>query len=183
MEKLRYSVSYSPLCVVSIVWFAEAENPKIIRVFLSGDAAEARKEIKKIFPEAKKGKNRKAELILMAMVSCIKGNAAHLGLDAVQKYASSGFQVAVARAAKRIPCGKVATYRDIARYLKIKSARAVGSALARNPFPILIPCHRVVRSDMTIGGFQAGAGLKKRLLESEGVRFDEKGRIFKEFFI
>jgi methylated-DNA-[protein]-cysteine S-methyltransferase len=74
----------------------------------------------------------------------------------------------VLKAATQIPYGEVRSYRWLAQRLgKPKAARAVGNALARNPIPIIIPCHRVVRSNGTIGGYAFGTALKKRLLEME----------------
>lgn len=68
----------------------------------------------------------------------------------------------------RIPYGEVRSYEWVAQKLrKPTAARAVGNALARNPVPILIPCHRVVRSDGTLGGFALGSRWKKRLLALE----------------
>ncbi|RKY13056.1 MAG: hypothetical protein DRP63_10040, partial [Planctomycetota bacterium] len=66
--------------------------------------------------------------------------------------------------------GKVTTYGDLARAVgNPKAARAVGQALAHNPIILLIPCHRVVASDGSLGGFTAGVDMKRRLLEAEGV--------------
>jgi O-6-methylguanine DNA methyltransferase len=80
------------------------------------------------------------------------------------------FSEAVLEATRRIPRGKVATYSDIARAIgKPKAARAVGSALRKNKTPIIIPCHRVVRSDGRLGGY-SGSASKESLLKSEGVR-------------
>lgn len=80
----------------------------------------------------------------------------------------SPFTRAVLKATAEIPYGEVRSYRWIAEKIgKPGAARAVGNALARNPIPIIIPCHRVVRSDGTIGGFALGAGWKKRLLALE----------------
>ncbi|MHA1663588.1 MAG: methylated-DNA--[protein]-cysteine S-methyltransferase, partial [Candidatus Thorarchaeota archaeon] len=59
--------------------------------------------------------------------------------------------------------------------------RAVGNALARNPFPIIVPCHRAIRSDRTLGGFQGGLKMKRRILEMEGVEFDSTSRVKEEF--
>ncbi len=73
---------------------------------------------------------------------------------------------------RRIPRGQVRTYRDIAREIGHPGAtRAVGTACARNPVPLVIPCHRVVRSDGGLGGYslRGGVVLKRRLLEQEGV--------------
>jgi methylated-DNA-[protein]-cysteine S-methyltransferase len=60
-----------------------------------------------------------------------------------------------------------------------KSYRAVGSALGENPFPIVIPCHRVVRSNGEPGGYSAmgGIDIKAKLLEMEGHKFDSKRRV------
>ncbi len=78
------------------------------------------------------------------------------------------FTQAVLRIAARIPYGEVRSYGWIAARLgKPKASRAVGNALARNPIPILIPCHRVVRSDGRLGGYALGRSWKTRLLALE----------------
>lgn len=82
------------------------------------------------------------------------------------------FEREVLEALRRIPAGQVRTYREIARGLgEPGAARAVGTACARNPLPLLIPCHRVVRSDGGLGGYslRGGAALKRRLLQAEGA--------------
>jgi len=84
---------------------------------------------------------------------------------------------------KRIPRGKVTTYGAIAKALGI-SPRAVARALSKNPRPIEVPCHRVVMSNGRLGGYSfGGPEAKRRLLESEGVRFDKSGRVLKEYII
>jgi methylated-DNA-[protein]-cysteine S-methyltransferase len=73
-------------------------------------------------------------------------------------------------AAWEIPHGRIVTYGEIARRIgKPKAARAVGQALGRNPVPIVIPCHRVISSDGSLGGYSGGGGLetKTKLLELE----------------
>lgn len=83
------------------------------------------------------------------------------------------FEQAVLRKALEIPRGEVRPYGWIAREVGHPDAvRAAGSALARNPIPLLIPCHRVVRSDGTEGGYVFGPGAKRELLETEGARPD-----------
>ena len=82
------------------------------------------------------------------------------------------FQRRVLEQLRRIPRGEVRTYRDIAREIGHPGAtRAVGTACARNPVPLVIPCHRVVRSDGGLGGYslRGGAALKRRLLAGEGA--------------
>ena len=71
---------------------------------------------------------------------------------------------------KRIPEGKVTTYKEMARALNTKAWRAVGSAMAKNKHLVVIPCHRVVRSDGSIGEYAKGSKKKSELLTSEGVR-------------
>ena len=63
------------------------------------------------------------------------------------------------------------SYGELARRLgRPRAARAVGQALAANPVPLMVPCHRVIRADGSPGGFGGGLDLKRRLLELEGVR-------------
>ncbi len=70
---------------------------------------------------------------------------------------------------KLVPQGKVTTYSEIARALNSKAWRAVGSAMAKNKHLVVIPCHRVVRSDGTIGQYAQGSDKKAELLTNEGV--------------
>jgi O-6-methylguanine DNA methyltransferase len=86
-----------------------------------------------------------------------------------------GFQQAVLRAAARIPRGEVRPYAWVAREAGVPGAvRAAGTALAHNPVPFIVPCHRVVRSDWQIGQYSAAGGpaTKLRVLRSEGVDLD-----------
>lgn len=77
---------------------------------------------------------------------------------------------------ERVPRGRVTTYQSLARYVGCGSARAVGQALKRNPFAPVVPCHRVIASDLSLGGFMGqrrGVAIRRkaRLLAAEGVRF------------
>lgn len=81
----------------------------------------------------------------------------------------SDFETAVLRAALGIPRGEVRTYAWVASEIgRPRAVRAAGSALGRNPVPVLIPCHRVVRSDGGIGDYAFGAAMKRLLLVAEG---------------
>lgn len=71
----------------------------------------------------------------------------------------------------RIPCGKVATYGEVARALGTRAGRAVGMALHVNPYAPRVPCHRVVGSDGKLVGFAHGLAKKKKLLVEEGIPF------------
>ena len=69
----------------------------------------------------------------------------------------------------QIPKGKIATYKQIANKLNTKAYRAVGNAMANNPNPIIVPCHRVIKSNGLIGGYALGTKKKINLLEDEGI--------------
>ena len=87
------------------------------------------------------------------------------------------FQRAVWEATRAIPYGETRTYQWIAQRIgKPKAARAVGQALNRNPFPIIVPCHRVIGKDGSLTGFSAGINLKKLLLDLEAERQPETYR-------
>ncbi|MFT5171272.1 MAG: O-6-methylguanine DNA methyltransferase [Candidatus Marinamargulisbacteria bacterium] len=78
------------------------------------------------------------------------------------------FQLAVYKSLVAIPYGETRSYQEIAESIgSPKASRAVGTALAKNPFPLIFPCHRVIRTDGSIGQFQGGTALKKKLIERE----------------
>lgn len=91
------------------------------------------------------------------------------------------FERAVLTKTLEIPAGEVRPYRWIAHEIgRDKAVRAVGSALGRNPVPLLIPCHRVVKSDGSLGEYSlGGAPNKVLLLEAEGVPLEELGTLTK----
>ena len=82
------------------------------------------------------------------------------------------FQLKVWKYLKKIPKGKVKTYMDVAKAIrKPLAVRAVANAIGKNPYPPKIPCHRVIRSDRSLGGYSGKGGIqqKRRLLRSEKV--------------
>ncbi len=74
---------------------------------------------------------------------------------------------------KKIPFGRVSTYKELANALNAKAYQAVGNALNKNPYAPVVPCHRVVKSDGTLGGFATGCENKIKLLEQEGIMIKE----------
>lgn len=83
----------------------------------------------------------------------------------------SSLQRAVWQATAEIGFGSLCTYKDLAAAIgRPRAFRFVGTALGRNPFPILIPCHRVVRSDGGLGGFSGGPAVKAHLIAWEKRR-------------
>ncbi len=82
------------------------------------------------------------------------------------------FEKKVWNALLEIPYGTTSTYKLIAiKIKKPKSFRAVGNAIGKNPIPVIIPCHRVIREDKRLGGFSSGIEIKKKLLKLEKVKF------------
>lgn len=80
------------------------------------------------------------------------------------------FQEKVWSELRKIPFGKTISYAELAKRIKNpKAVRAVGTANGRNSICVLIPCHRVIASDGSLGGFSAGLGIKERLLAIEGI--------------
>jgi len=81
------------------------------------------------------------------------------------------FQKRVWKQLQNIPFGEIVSYKTIAERIKQpKAFRAIGHANSVNPVAIIIPCHRVINSDGTIGGYSGGIGVKEKLLELEGVK-------------
>ena len=88
------------------------------------------------------------------------------------KLKGTKFQLKVWNFFKKIPKGTVKTYSEVAKAIgKPLAVRAVANAIAKNPYPIQIPCHRVIRSDGSLGGYSGVGGVKKKknLLKKEGI--------------
>ena len=115
------------------------------------------------------------------IVRLLQRERVDLGGIPVDPEGASELERRVYEAARRIPCGEVRTYGEIAREIGSPGAtQAVGAALGRNPIPIVIPCHRVLASGGRSGGFSApgGVGTKFRMLEIEGARRSGEAGLF-----
>lgn len=87
----------------------------------------------------------------------------------------SPFQKRVLGELLKVPYGETTSYGEIARRIgKPQASRAVGTAIARNPLPIIIPCHRMIPSDGSLGGYLWGPEIKKKLLQLEGVNLKHR---------
>ncbi|MBD3204831.1 methylated-DNA--[protein]-cysteine S-methyltransferase [Candidatus Bathyarchaeota archaeon] len=118
------------------------------------------------------------------LVNFLEGKDVKFQLEILNWNRCTSFQIRVLEAEYNIPRGYVSTYSRIASHIGVRrGARAVGNALATNPFPLVIPCHRAVRSDGSLGGYQGGTDMKKKLLEMEGLEFnDSKVQMSKVFY-
>ncbi|MEN6519601.1 MAG: methylated-DNA--[protein]-cysteine S-methyltransferase [Armatimonadota bacterium] len=80
------------------------------------------------------------------------------------------FEEKVLLEAMKTPFGRIISYKDLAALAgSPRAARAVGNAMRKNPLPIVVPCHRVVHSDGSLGGYMGGLDLKRKLLDLEGI--------------
>lgn len=180
---VHYEKISSPFGEVGLVWMWRGDAPVVTRVLLPrrGRSLEdiARGQGFDLFRTAAPA----IEDIIAKISRCLEGKPVAFSLDHLDMDACYAFQKRVLPAEAGIPRGRVSTYGALAQRIgSPRAARAVGTALARNPFPIIVPCHRAVRSDGSIGGFGGGPEMKRALLEMEGVRFDLKGRVKKECF-
>jgi len=113
--------------------------------------------------------------VIDRIVALLRGAASDLSTVALDMEQLPAFHRRVYEAARTIPPGKTLSYGDIAgRAGAPGAARAVGQALGRNPFPIIVPCHRVLAAGGRIGGFSAQGGIatKRRMLAIEGVQLN-----------
>ena len=75
----------------------------------------------------------------------------------------------------RVPKGKVTTYGELANAVGLKNGqRTIGMIMKKNPFPVIIPCHRVVKSDGKIGGYAYGERVKSKMLANEGIKIENE---------
>ena len=163
---------------VRLVWVDSRPGPRVQRILLPGDP---RTDAAMIEAVPSVDEPREIRTLVAGIQSFVTGDDVRFDTGLLDLDRCPPFQRRVLLAEYGIPRGYVSTYGRIARHLENPSAsRAVGSALARNPFPLVIPCHRALRSDGSLGGFQGGLDMKRRLLEMEGIRFREDGRVLME---
>jgi len=141
----------------------------IVAVSLRDDEDTLREELLGRFPEAViKGGNAVITDAAREIRAYLAGGP-HPDVDVV--IPEKGFSARVWGQIARIPYGEVRSYGRIARALrKPQASRAVGQACGRNPVPLVIPCHRVIASNGSLGGFSAGLDIKEKLLDLEGAR-------------
>ncbi len=161
-----------------LLWRTTSEGPRVARILLprDGNATEAMLHVLRegVPASSSPEMNAWAERV----TRFLQGDDFCFPLDVLALEDCSQFQQRVLRAEHAIPRGCVSTYGRIAAHLGMPgAARAVGAALATNPFPIFVPCHRAIRADMALGGYQGGATMKRALLEMEGLEVSPEGRV------
>jgi methylated-DNA-[protein]-cysteine S-methyltransferase len=178
IEKPFYELISTPFGNMGIVWWKEGGTPKVRQVFLSRGPKPVEHVIGEAYPGARPLASRAIAGLCGRIRRFLEGEKVVFDLNAVALDACGDFQQRVLLAEYGIPRGCVSTYGKIARHLGVEGGgRAVGRALAENPFPIIIPCHRAVRTDGGLGGYQGGTAMKRALLEMEGIEFTDRGRV------
>lgn len=118
------------------------------------------------FPRARLVKSKKADRFLAGVNDHLRGQEVKLPLD-IQ---GTDFQLRVWRALQQIPLGTTKSYSEVAAMIgEPKAVRAVANACGSNPVPLIVPCHRVIRKDGSLGGYGLGIPRKKVLLASEST--------------
>ncbi|MDY7037848.1 MAG: MGMT family protein [Thermodesulfobacteriota bacterium] len=171
-------IKSTPFGSVGLIWNKINGNPKIIRILLSRPSLSAEGQISELYPISQSSSCTEIDNVGNGISGFLEGEEIIFSLDVADLSVCTKFQQLVLRAEHQIPRGSLSTYRLLAEYLgKRKGARAVGNALANNPFPIIVPCHRAIRSDRHLGGYQGGLEMKRSLLVKEGISFDNAGRV------
>jgi methylated-DNA-[protein]-cysteine S-methyltransferase len=162
----------SALGTFGIIWQETEKGPKAYRVLLPDDQSSVENLVQIPFADSSHLSCPVIAELGERIQSFLAGEAVDFGLDVIALEKCSEFQKRVLLAVYKIPRGWVSTYGRIAGSLEVPGgARAVGRALSCNPFPIIVPCHRVIRSNGELGGFGGGLRMKQTLLELEGMEF------------
>jgi methylated-DNA-[protein]-cysteine S-methyltransferase len=161
---------------MAIVWWNAPAGPRIRQIFLCGKKT-PEKTTQLSFPGVTPDSCMEVAELAGRIQAFLKGEAVSFDLTLAALEVCGEFQRRVLMAEYRIPRGRISTYGRIAKHIDAPgAARAVGTSLATNPFPIVIPCHRALRADGGIGGYQGGAKMKRALLELEGIDFSDSGK-------
>ena len=178
MEPFSYSLLPTTFGVVGLVWQDAGQGPRVHHIFLPRETVPTEQAIQTRFAGTRPLSCLAIEALGEEIRRTLAGEAVDLTLEMLALDTCQPFQQRVLVAEHQIPRGWVSTYGRIAAYVGSPGgSRAVGRALATNPFPIIIPCHRVVRANLDLGGFGGGLPMKQALLELEGLKFTETGRV------
>jgi methylated-DNA-[protein]-cysteine S-methyltransferase len=178
MVNLFYAIFASSFDTFTIIWKEIANKLLIQRIFLSDTKTKSEIKARNAFRSIKEGSSTKIDSIGKKIQEFLNGSEQNFDQSLLDFRVCHPIQKKVLEAEAKIPRGWVSTYKRIAIHIDHpKSARVVGNALANNHFPILIPCHRAVKSNGELGGYQGGNKMKRKLLENEGIKFASKGKV------
>ncbi|MFW9973177.1 MAG: methylated-DNA--[protein]-cysteine S-methyltransferase [Candidatus Odinarchaeota archaeon] len=175
---MEYLTFPSRFDTCTIVWKGEEPKIQLQRIFLSDPDQKSEKKALKSFKRVNLGSSSSIVSLGDKIQQFLKGEKIEFDLDLVDFNLCTNIQENVLKAEYQIPRGWVSTYKRIANHIGLKNgARVVGNSLGRNPFPIIIPCHRAIKSNGEPGGYQGGTAMKRKLLELEGIEFSKKGKV------
>jgi methylated-DNA-[protein]-cysteine S-methyltransferase len=120
--------------------------------------------------ETRKDRARKEIMIAKDLKRYLAGEAVDFSNYSISLSTLTNFERAVLLETRKIPFGTTVSYSELANRIGIAAIRAVGNALAKNPVPLIIPCHRVIRKNGSLGGYSAGVDVKQKLLKIEGIK-------------
>jgi methylated-DNA-[protein]-cysteine S-methyltransferase len=153
-KKIIKPTSFGSVC---IIWSVSNRIPKIVRVLLSKPGLTAESQASELYPDSRISSCAEIDALAVSIKAYLEGENVKLSLNTLDLSQCTKFQQSVLRATYSIPRGSVSTYGLIAAHAGIPDgARAVGNVMACNPFPLIVPCHRVIRSDRHIGGYGGG---------------------------
>ncbi len=176
-KRIKYRIIGSRFGEIGFVWRDGTRDIKIIRLFLPTSTSMV-KRIKKVYPGAVTDNVSLIQRECNKVKKYLGGSRVDFAVDILDESCLYAFQKEVLWMERKIPYGRISTYGRLAAKIgRPGAARAVGTALARNPFPIFIPCHRTIRADGTLGGYQGGIELKRGFLELEGVHCSRSGKV------
>lgn len=169
---------------VVVAWEPRGRHPVLRHLFLPSPDESAWSKAERTLGSVGQGAAETVQDLADALASYLRGDAVVLPCPAAWLDRLPAFQRRILDVTARIPRGRVASYRAVAVAAGCPAgARAAGGALGRNPLPLFFPCHRVICSDRSQGGFTSGGGLKERLLALEGVRWDARMRVLPEYIL
>ncbi len=181
-ESTRAALFYTSLSSTFgdiLLFWIEMPRAKIRRIFLPHEGAPDFQHARRAFPEAKPHvSDRHVPALITSAVesisSILSGTPRPFPIELLKESLSAlpDFQQRVLSLEATIPFGYISTYGELAAAASSpKGARAAARVLSHNPFPILIPCHRVISSSGSLAGYQGGMEMKKQLLRQEGLPF------------
>ena len=170
MMPIEYALFDTALGTAAVAW----SEHRIVRTFLPEPSAQAaRARLARRLPDAREAEPpAQVRQLIDDVVRLLGGDRVSLEWVSIDDDAVSELDRRVYAATRTIPPGSTRTYGDVARLLgDVTLARRVGEALGRNPFPIVVPCHRVLAAGGRTGGFSARGGTetKMQLLRIEGA--------------
>jgi methylated-DNA-[protein]-cysteine S-methyltransferase len=178
---MKFLTFPSPFGPFTIVWKGNEPDLQLKRIFLSDPEQKSENKALISFLGLNLGSSSSITSLGNKIQEFLEGKDVEFNLDLLDFSLCTSIQEKVLGADFRIPRGWVSTYKRIANYIRVQNgARVVGNLLARNPFPIIIPCHRAIKSNGELGGYQGGINMKRKLLEMEGIEFSNSGKVLTE---